>query len=69
VTRRDEQSLKTKKKRKSTYSHRYITSSTDEAMRENFCLVPSEGNAKLKKRLQMDSYGHFASDWPCSCHY
>jgi hypothetical protein len=55
VTRRDEQSLKRKKKRKSTYSHRYITSSTDQPMRENFCLVPSEGNAKLKKRLQMVS--------------
>lgn len=65
--------FKNKEKRKSTYSHRYITSSTGVAMRENFCLVPSEGNAKLRKRLQMvswptDSYGHFASDLPCSCH-
>jgi hypothetical protein len=43
---------KKKKKRKITYSHRYITSSTDEATRENFCLVPSEGNAKLMKNFK-----------------
>jgi hypothetical protein len=59
---------KKKKKPKITYSHRYITSSTDEATRENFCLVPSEGNAKLMKKLQMVSpdklipTGIFASD-------
>jgi hypothetical protein len=41
VTRRDEESLKRKKKRKSTYSHRYTAYSTGEAMRENFCLLPS----------------------------
>jgi hypothetical protein len=43
---------KKKKKRKIIYSHRYITTSTDEATRENLRIVPSEGNAKLMKKPQ-----------------
>lgn len=44
-----------KEETKKPYSHRYITTSADEATRENFCLVPSEGKAKLMKKLQMVS--------------